>query len=208
MINLKELKTEYNILELTINYKNSDYTPEFFKSNLKSSTENFYKININCILKVNDDLIFNVNRLKELLKKVTLIDEEKEYDIFLESSSDLEIEEDNIILVTFNCNGKIYRKRKKRKLRNGEKIVFDSVRDISLNFSIEGTNTDSEKNVNLNNMIFKFNTKTGFEINAEEGKVKNLIDWDFYEFIKSKNKEFTLKLEGINEVYIDYREEL
>ena len=208
MINLKELKTEYNILELTINYKNSDYTPEFFKSNLKSSTENFYKININCILKINDDLIFNVNRLKELLKKVTLIDEEKEYDIFLESSSDLEIEEDNIILVTFNCNGKIYRKRKKRKLRNGEKIVFDSVRDISLNFSIEGTNTDSEKNVNLNNMIFKFNTKTGFEINAEEGKVKNLIDWDFYEFIKSKNKEFTLKLEGINEVYIDYREEL
>ena len=57
-------------------------------------------------------------------------------------------------------------------------------------------------------MIFKFNTKTGFEINAEEGKVKDLIDWDFYEFIKSKNKEFTLKLEGINEVYIDYREEL
>lgn len=208
MINLKELKTEYNILELTINYKNSDYTPEFFKSNLKSSTENFYKLNINCILKVNDELIFNVNRLKELFKKVTLTDEEKEYDIFLEGSSDLEIEEDNIILVTFNCNGKIYRKRKKRKLRNGEKIVFDSVRDISLNFSIEGTNTDSEKNVNLNNMIFKFNTKTGFEINAEEGKVKNLIDWDFYEFIKSKNKEFTLKLEGINEVYIDYREEL
>lgn len=208
MINLKELKTEYNILELTINYKNSDYTPEFFKSNLKSSAENFYKININCILKVNDDLIFNVNRLKELLKKVTLTDEEKEYDIFLEGSSDLEIEEDNIILVTFNCNGKIYRKRKKRKLRNGKKIAFDSVRDISLNFSIEGTNTDSEKNVNLNNMIFKFNTKTGFEINAEKGKVKNLIDWDFYEFIKSKNKEFTLKLEGINEVYIDYREEL
>lgn len=208
MINIKELKTKYNVLEFTINYKNSDYTPEFFKNRLKSSTENFYKININCFLKVDNDLIYNVNRLKELFKKITLIDEEKEYDVFLENCSDVEVEEDNIILITFNCNGKIYRKRVKKKIKNGDKIEFNSVRDIKLNFSSEATNISSEKNVTLNNMIFKFNTKTGFEINAEEGKVKDLIDWDFYEFIKSKNKEFTLKLEGINEVYIDYREEL
>nr|DAX69039.1 MAG TPA: hypothetical protein [Caudoviricetes sp.] len=208
MINIKELKTKYNVLEFTINYKNSDYTPEFFKNRLKSSTENFYKINISCFFKVDKDLIYNVNRLKELLKKITLIDEDKEYDVFLDSCSDVEVEEDNIILITFNCNGKIYRKRVKKKIKNGEKIEFNSVRDIKLNFSLEATNISSEKNVTLNNMIFKFNTKTGFEINAEEGKVKDLIDWDFYEFIKSKNKEFTLKLEGINEVYIDYREEL
>lgn len=208
MINIKELKTNYNVLEFTINYKNSDYTPEFFKNRLKSSTENFYKININCFLKVDNDLIYNVNRLKELFKKVTFIDEDKEYDVFLDSCSDVEVEEDNIILITFNCNGKIYRKRVKKKIKNEDKIEFNSVRDIKLNFSLEATNISSEKNVTLNNMIFKFNTKTGFEINAEEGKVKNLIDWDFYEFIKSKNKEFTLKLDGIDEVFIDYREEL
>lgn len=208
MINIKELKTKYNVLEFTINYKNSDYTPEFFKNRLKSSTENFYKININCFLKVDNDLIYNVNRLKELFKKITLIDEDKEYDVFLENCSDVEVEEDNIILMTFNCNGKIFRKRKKRKLKNGDKIVFDSVRDISLNFSLDTSSVVSEKSVTLNNMIFKFNTKTGFEINAEEGKVKNLIDWDFYEFIKSRNKEFALKLDGIDEVFIDYREEL
>lgn len=208
MINIKELKTKYNVLEFTINYKNSDYTPEFFKNRLKSSIENFYKINISCFFKVDKDLIYNVNRLKELFKKITLIDEDKEYDVFLDSCSDVEVEEDNIILITFNCNGKIYRKRVKKKIKNGDKIEFNSVRDIKLNFSLEATNISSEKNVTLNNMVFKFNTKTGFEINAEEGKVKDLIDWDFYEFIKSKNKEFTLKLEGINEVYIDYREEL
>ena len=208
MINIKELKTKYNVLEFTINYKNSDYNPEFFKNRLKSSTENFYKININCFLKVDNDLIYNVNRLKELFKKITLIDEEKEYDVFLENCSDVEVEEDNIILITFNCNGKIFRKRKKRKLKNGDKIVFDSVRDISLNFSLDTSSVVSEKSVTLINMIFKFNSKSGFEINAEEGKVKNLIDWDFYEFIKSRNKEFTLKLDGIDEVFIDYREEL
>lgn len=207
-MDIKELKTKYNVLEFTINYKNSDYTPEFFKNRLKSSEENFYKIDINCFLEVNDNLIFNVNRLKELFKNITLTDDEKEYDVFLDSCSDIEVEEDSIILVTFSCNGKIFRKRVKRKMQTGEKIVFNSVRDIRLNFSLNPTNEVSEKKVTLNQLTFTFNTKTGFEINSEKGKIKNLIEWDFYEFPKSKNKEFILKLSGIEEVNIDYREEL
>lgn len=207
-MDIKELKTKYNVLEFTINYKNSDYTPEFFKNRLKSSEENFYKIDINCFLEVNDNLIFNVNRLKELFKNITLTDDEKEYDVFLDSCSDIEVEEDSIILVTFSCNGKIFRKRVKRKMQTGEKIVFNSVRDIRLNFSLSPTNEVSEKKVTLNQLTFTFNTKTGFEINSEKGKIKNLIEWDFYEFPKSKNKEFILKLSGIEEVNIDYREEL
>lgn len=207
-MDIKDLKTKYNVLECTINYKNSDYTPEFFKNRLKSSEENFYKININCFLEVNDNLIFNVNRLKELFKNITLTDDEKEYDIFLDSYSDIEVGEDSIILVTFSCNGKIFRKRVKKKIQNGEKIVFNSVKDIRLNFSLNPTNEISEKNVTLNQLTFTFNTKTGFEINSEKGKIKNLIEWDFYEFPKSKNKEFILNLSGIEEVNIDYREEL
>ncbi|KXB66185.1 hypothetical protein HMPREF3181_00930 [Parvimonas sp. KA00067] len=207
-MDIKELKTKYNVLEFTINYKNSDYTPEFFKNRLKSSEENFYKIDINCFLEVNDNLIFNVNRLKELFKNITLTDDEKEYDVFLDSCSDIEVEEDSIILVTFSCNGKIFRKRVKRKMQTGEKIVFNSVRDIRLNFSLSPTNEVSEKKVILNQLTFTFNTKTGFEINSEKGKIKNLIKWDFYEFPKSKNKEFILNLSGIEEVNIDYREEL
>lgn len=207
-MDIKELKTKYNVLEFTINYKNSDYTPEFFKNRLKSSEENFYKIDINCFLEVNDDLIFNLNRLKELFKNITLTDNEKEYDVFLDSCSDIEVGEDSIILVTFSCNGKIFRKRVKRKMQTGEKIVFNSVRDIRLNFSLSPTNEVSEKKVILNQLTFTFNTKTGFEINSEKGKIKNLIKWDFYEFPKSKNKEFILKLSGIEEVNIDYREEL
>lgn len=207
-MDIKELKTKYNVLEFTINYKNSDYTPEFFKNRLKSSEENFYKIDINCFLEVNDDLIFNVNRLKELFKNITLTDDEKEYDVFLDSCSDIEVGEDSIILVTFSCNGKIFRKRVKRKMQTGEKIVFNSVRDIRLNFSLSPTNEVSEKKVTLNQLTFTFNTKTGFEINSEKGKIKNLIEWDFYEFPKSKNKEFILNLSGIEEVNIDYREEL
>lgn len=207
-MDIKELKTKYNVLEFTINYKNSDYTPEFFKNRLKSSEENFYKIDINCFLEVNDNLIFNVNRLKELFKNITLTDDEKEYDVFLDSCSDIEVEEDSIILVTFSCNGKIFRKRVKRKMQTGEKIVFNSVRDIRLNFSLSPTNEVSEKKVILNQLTFTFNTKTGFEINSEKGKIKNLIEWDFYEFPKSKNKEFILNLSGIEEVNIDYREEL
>lgn len=207
-MDIKELKTKYNVLEFTINYKNSDYTPEFFKNRLKSSEENFYKIDINCFLEVNDDLIFNLNRLKELFKNITLTDNEKEYDVFLDSCSDIEVGEDSIILVTFSCNGKIFRKRVKRKMQTGEKIVFNSVRDIRLNFSLSPTNEVSEKKVILNQLTFTFNTKTGFEINSEKGKIKNLIEWDFYEFPKSKNKEFILNLSGIEEVNIDYREEL
>lgn len=207
-MDIKELKTKYNVLEFTINYKNSDYTPEFFKNRLKSSEENFYKIDINCFLEVNDNLIFNVNRLKELFKNITLTDDEKEYDVFLDSCSDIEVGEDSIILVTFSCNGKIFRKRVKRKMQTGEKIVFNSVRDIRLNFSLSPTNEVSEKKVTLNQLTFTFNTKTGFEINSEKGKIKNLIEWDFYEFPKSKNKEFILNLSGIEEVNIDYREEL
>lgn len=207
-MDIKDLKTKYNVLEFTINYKNSDYTPEFFKNRLKSSEENFYIIDINCFLEVNDDLIFNVNKLKELFKNVTLTDDEKEYDIFFDSCSDIEVREDSIILVTFSCNGKIFKKRIKKEIQNGEKIIFNSVRDIRLNFSLDSTDEVSEKSVTLNQLTFTFNTKTGFEINSEKGKIKDLINWDFYEFPKSKNKEFTLKLMGIEKVNIDYREEL
>lgn len=208
-MNINDLKTKFNVIEFVINYKNSDYTPEFFKNKLKSSEEHFYKININCLFEVGEDLIFNINKLKELLKNITLEDEEKEFDIFLESTSDIELGEDSIILVTFSCNGKIFRKRAKKVLKNGEKLTINSVRDIKLNFSKNAeTSTNALKNVILNNMQFSFNTKNGFEINSEKGKIKNIETWDFYEFPKTKNKEFQLRLSGIDEILVDYREEL
>lgn len=203
------LKTEFNVLEYVVNYKNSDYTPEFFKNKLKSSEENFYKIAINCIFEINNNFVFNLNKLKEFLKNVTLVDNEKEYDIFLESTNDIEIGEDTLIIITFNCNGRIFKKRKKKTMINNEKLTVDSVRDIRLNFSTDKkVGTNDLKKVVLNNMSFSFNTKEGFKINSEEGKVENLEDWDFYEFPKTKNKEFVLKLSGIDEIIVDYREEL
>lgn len=210
MENFEILKTKYNVLEYVVNYKNSDYTPIFFKNTLKTSEENFYKISIKCIFEVNNNLLINVNKLKEFLKQASLYKNDLEYDLFLESASDMEITEDNIIIIIFNCNGKIYKKRKIKTIRNNETINIDSVRDIRVNFSLNAdTKTDNIlKNVVINNMSFSFNTKEGFKIDSEKGKIIGLENWNFYEFPKTENKQLKIKLTGIEKIIVDYREEL
>lgn len=205
-INSSKLKTDYEVLEFSINYKNSDYTPEFYKDRLIGNTNNLYNIVVNCVFNVNQNLVYNVNRIKRILKNITIEHNNLEYDLIFENSTDLEIGENSVILVSFNCKGKIYKKRVTKTIRNGDILTFNSNKDVYLNLSIDKTTVSSIKTVTLNNIKFKYNSKTGFKIDAENGIVTGLVEWDFFDFPTTKDNKFTVSLSGIESLNIDYRE--
>lgn len=206
IINSNKLKTDYEVLEFSINYKNSDYTPEFFKDRLIGSTSNNYTIIVTCIFNVNQNLVYNINRVKKLLEFITIEHNNLEYDLIFENSTDLEVGEESVVIINFNCRGKIFKKRVTKTIRNGDVLNFNSNRDIYLNISAEKLNTSSVKTVTLNNLKFKYNTKTGFKIDSENAVLEGVIDWDFFEFPKSKNNKFTVSLTGVESLTVDYRE--
>lgn len=202
MIRLDDLN-RYNVLISTINYKNSDYSPTFFKSRLVKKDEYLKTMEISCVFLKNNKVVENIESVKDLLINNIIFDNNYEYEVFLESMSELESNEDSAVKVVYRCRGNIYLSRVTRVISGNGRLDINSNKEIPVNIKI----TNGNGTVVINNMRFSdLNTSQVVKIDGEKGTVTgiNYDKWLFSEFPKA-TKSWDFRITGNATITVDWR---
>lgn len=193
----------YGVIEYVINYKSSDYAPTFFKSKLVKSEEYLKQITISCLMRVNSSLVENIERIKSMLVNTTIEHNGLEYDVMLESVSELNVSNNSVVQVDFVCKGNIFKARQSKVITSSSNIDIGSIKETPINITIR----NASGNVSINDMIFKDLTSSQVVVvNSEKGTVTGIDyeKWDFANFPKASDI-FNVRIIGNASVTVDWR---
>lgn len=195
-----------------ISYKNSDYAPVLVENRFITYEENLKTIEIKCIFEVNNNLVSNIGKIKKKLRNATIQHNGLEYDVILESISDLDIGDTNFTEVNFICKGNVYKPTQSQFILGIGSIKTGGVGLTPLSFKI--TNATGTISIKINNMASSnndlvFNNLTPSQtviVDGVKGTVTgiNNKNWHFWEFPKIEDR-FGYQVYGTGTVEVSWR---